>query len=128
MSIPIEVSLFEGPLPERQPFAIEGQGTRLEFEGIVRPSEAGQPIAGLNYEAYEPMTTRELTKLAEQVALEHGLLAMRVEHSVGHVPNGTCSFRLTLCSKHRKEGIAATDQFIDKMKQMVPLWKNPVTV
>ncbi|QDT69195.1 Molybdopterin synthase catalytic subunit [Planctomycetes bacterium MalM25] len=121
MSVAIE--LIEGPLPPAESWGVEGAGALLIFEGIVRPTEEGRELAALVYEAYPPMTEQELTRLAERTAEEHGLLAFRVEHSTGRVPVAACSFRLWVASRHRAEGIAATDAFIREMKRDVPLWK-----
>ena len=122
----IEVDIREGPLPPARPLACDGAGATLLFEGIVRPSEDGQPITGLDYEAYEPMAQSVLTQLSQDLTEKHGLLAIRVEHSRGHVPAGQCSFRLHVASRHRKEGLAAMDEFIDRLKQDVPIWKSAV--
>ena len=99
-------------------------GAVLIFEGIVRAEEDGQRIDALIYTAYEPMATMELTKLAHDVCARHSLARMKVEHSRGRVGVGEVSFRLTIRSPHRKEALAAMDEFIDRMKHDVPIWKS----
>ena len=99
-------------------------GAVVVFEGIVRGEEDGQRIAALNYTAYDPMATMELTKLARDVLEKHGLKRVVVEHSRGRVCVGEVSFRLTIWSAHRKESLAAMDEFIDRMKEDVPIWKS----
>lgn len=121
----IEVRLVEGELGAGEPMRLPGAGAVVQFEGVVRPTESGQPLRGLTYEAYEPMTGRMLDALGREIAEQHGLRALRVEHSVGFVPNHAVSFRLTVVSAHRKAALAAMDKFIDRMKQDVPLWKVP---
>lgn len=125
MSFETSIQLVGGPLGALTRTQPSGVGAWLSFEGVVRPSEEGRKLAGLVYEAYEPMTGCELERLATKVATEHGLLAIHVEHSVGRVAAGEVSFRLTVGSRHRAEAIAATDAFIREMKRDVPLWKNP---
>jgi molybdopterin synthase catalytic subunit len=122
----VEVHIGDGPLAPGQALVCQGAGAIFLFEGIVRPSEDGKPIAGLRYETYEPMAQSVLTQLSQELLQKHELMAVRVEHSRGHVPVGQCSFRLQLASKHRKEGLAAMDEFIDRLKQDVPIWKTPV--
>jgi molybdopterin synthase catalytic subunit len=97
----------------------------LVFEGVVRPREEQRPLAALIYEAYEPMSSRELGNLANEIGDRHGLLAIDLEHSCGRVPVGACSFRLRVAAPHRKAAIAAVDELIDRMKAGVPLWKVP---
>lgn len=125
----VTVNIIDGPLAGRDQTVLSGAGLPgavLCFEGIVRGMEDGRPLAALEYEVYEPMTTRELDKLARAIIQEHGLLAIHVEHSRGIVPVGQCSFRLRIASAHRKQALAAMDAFIDRMKREVPIWKQPV--
>lgn len=122
----IEVLLHEGPLPDAAPSRIEGAGAVVVFEGIVRPSEDDRPIRGLDHEIYSPMAQRELERLARETRDQFGLVAIRVEHSRGFVPNFACSFRLSVAAAHRKEALAAMETFIDRMKRDVPIWKRPV--
>ena len=125
MSETTDISLTEGPLRLPASTPPPGVGAWVVFEGIVRPLEADQQLAALDYEAYEPMTTRELRRLAAAIVDQHGLHAIVVEHSVGRVAVGEVSFRLSIGAAHRAEALAATDDFIQQMKRDVPLWKNP---
>lgn len=123
---PIEVVLHPGPLGPATMWRPRNAGAVVQFEGVVRPNEDGRPLIGLDYEQYEPMTRDGLHRLAGEIMVEHGLTAIRVEHSVGHVPNHAVSFRLYVASPHRKASLAGMDSFIDRMKREVPLWKVPV--
>lgn len=122
----IDIHILCGPLPPAAAWCCPAAGALLCFEGVVRPLEAGRPLAALEYQVYEPMTTRQLHKLAEEIGRLHGLLAMRLEHSRGVIPAGQCSFRLQVASAHRAEALAAMEQFIARMKREVPIWKIPV--
>jgi len=127
MNVQIEIKLINGALAwERDAPPSQGLvGAHVVFEGLVRTTENGRPLAALDYETYEPMTTSGLEKLAWELG-EAQVLAVVVEHSVGRVPVGECSFRLTVCAAHRKEALVFMDTFIDRMKLEVPIWKNPV--
>lgn len=127
MSAEIRIELREGPLNAAPaPSPPDGCGAVVLFEGVVRGREAEQPIAALEYEAYEPMASRVLRSLAESIAAAHGLAALRCEHSVGRVAVGKRSFRLTIAAPHRAEALAAAADFIDRMKRDAPLWKTPI--
>lgn len=124
---PVSVHILNGPLG--RPIAWQhntGAGAVLCFEGVARPVENGQQITALDYEAYEPMASRMLHRIADELVHTHRLIGLCVEHSTGRVAAGECSFRLRIASPHRKEALAAMDAFIDRMKQDVPLWKTPV--
>lgn len=122
----ITVNIVDGPLKATEIPAVGGAGAVITFEGIVRPTEENRPIEALDYQAYEPMAISELTTLASNVIIRHDLLALSVTHSRGRVPAGSCSFRLVVWSRHRREAIAAIDDFIDRLKRDVPIWKSPV--
>lgn len=124
----IHVQIQEGPLSPAAPWQVAGAGAVIGFEGVVRPSEADQPIVGLRYETYDPMAVNELRRLAEETLDQFDILAICVEHSRGFVPNEGCSFRLRIASAHRKPGLAAMDWYIDRMKQVVPIWKHAAPV
>ncbi|KAA0212480.1 MAG: molybdenum cofactor biosynthesis protein MoaE [Leptolyngbya sp. PLA3] len=108
-------------------------GATLRFEGIVRREEADADCAGavrelaaLEYQTYDPMAQHELEHLARRVAARHGLRSLAVLHSRGSVPVGQVSFVLIVTAAHRAEAIAGLTEFIDRMKQDVPIWKHPV--
>jgi molybdopterin synthase catalytic subunit len=125
----VTVRVTDGPLRRaewRRP--PDGAGAVLCFEGIVRPEENGRPLAALDYEAYQPMAENLLRRLAEEMSARHGLIEVTVEHSRGRVAAGECSFRLTVASRHRPEALRAVEQFVDRMKRDVPIWKTPVFV
>lgn len=122
----VEVIITEGALDAAPEWRPPGAGAVVSFEGVVRPLEDGQPIAGLRYEVYEPMAQQELERLAQQAIERFGVLAVRVEHSRGMVAVQECSFRLQVCAEHRQAALEATAWFIDAMKRDVPIWKRAV--
>ena len=122
-----EVHIVDGPLPAApSPPLVEGAGAVLVFEGIVRDREGDRKIAALDYQSYDPMAQRQLEALGTELIARHGLVSVRVWHSRGRIPVGACSFRLLIAARHRKEALAAMDEFIDRLKRDVPIWKSPV--
>jgi molybdopterin synthase catalytic subunit len=114
-------------LPESPPsIACDGAGAVLCFHGVVRKTEQNRVIDGLDYVAYQPMADRTLQEVATEAIERFGILAVHVEHSRGYVAVGACSFRLIVAAAHRREAIDAMDWFIDRLKQVVPIWKEPV--
>lgn len=126
-----QITIVAGPVPPDGGGTVSGAGARLVFEGVVREGEpregdAGAKIIALDYEAYEPMAQRMIERLGDELIEKHGLIGMEAVHSKGRVPVGACSFRLVVFAKHRKEALAAMDEFIDGLKRDVPIWKKPV--
>ncbi len=132
MSGPMHIALHDGPLPARRGPVLfnvsQGgvSGAVVCFEGVVRSGEGGECLMALEYEVYEPMTSRQLRALCCEVVLKHGLHTVELEHSVGVVPVGGVSFRLVVASAHRKAALLAMDELIDQMKREVAIWKRPV--
>lgn len=122
----ISVAILDGPLPRPEAPTHSGAGAIVEFAGIVREMENERPLRALHYETYEPMAQNMLEAIARELAERSGLIAIDVMHSRGTVPVGECSFRLMVASAHRREALAAMNEFIDRMKQDVPIWKRPV--
>lgn len=123
----VVVQITEGPLSEHTgSWAVPGAGALIAFSGRVRGLEDGQPISGLTYTAYRPMADEQLQQLAERVAERTAVLGIIVEHSIGFVPAGRCSFRLQVAAAHRKAAIRCVDEFIDEMKRDIPIWKEAV--
>jgi molybdopterin synthase catalytic subunit len=123
----VAILILDGPLPAHQPVRpSDANGAIVVFDGIVRAVEASDRIDALDYEVYEPMATRQLAALAEQMIEKHRVSSMRVWHSRGRVPVGGSSFRLEVVAPHRKESLQAMDEFIDRMKRDVPIWKRVV--
>lgn len=123
----VQVSIREGPLGPRDfPPVLTEEGAVLVFEGIVRPLEQGQPIAGLHYDVYSPMAENLLRELADETIIRFRVTRVHVEHSKGFVPAGQCSFRLVVAGLHRQEVFEAAQWFIDRLKEDVPIWKRPV--
>jgi len=127
----VRIHISDGPLPahpepRNESIDCGAAGALVCFEGIVRELEQGHRVVALDYEVYEPMATRELQRLAEELARSAGLLALSVEHSRGRVPVGKCAFRLRVASQHRAAALHAVAAFIDRLKQDVPIWKHPV--
>ena len=110
-----------------------GVGATLRFEGIVRRAESDPEAGGrerdlvaLDYQTYDPMAQRGLEALAASVAERHGLRSIVALHSRGSVGVGEVSFVLEVAAPHRAETLAAVADFIDRLKQDVPIWKRAV--
>jgi molybdopterin synthase catalytic subunit len=122
----LTISITDGPLGPAPAWQPDRAGAILAFEGIVRAKEDEGTISALDYQTYEPMAQRMLEEIARDLIQRHGLIAMHIHHSRGQVPVGQCSFRLLIASLHRKEAIAGMDEFIDRLKRDVPIWKKAV--
>lgn len=121
-----EVELVEGEIRPGCPMGCEAgmAGAVVEFSGRIRGEEAGRRLRGLHYEAYPAMAHGMIERMVREVGSRHSLLAARVVHRVGFVPVGEEAIYVAMASSHRKEAFRALDEFMDLLKQNVPIWKS----
>jgi len=126
----IEIQLTNGPIGEKvSPPLIPGSnGAWLEFRGVVRDSENGVPISALDYEGYPEMAKREIHRLLEDISQKHPCLAAKVIHRLGTIPVGETAIYVGVAGKHRGEALALLAEFMDRLKQDVPIWKRRAIV
>ncbi len=122
----IEIQLTDRPiaekiLPPRQPGVV---GAWLEFRGVVRSEENGQTIRAIEYEVYPEMAEREIRRLLQELSARHPCHAAKVIHRAGVIPVGETAIYVGVASPHRGEAIALLAEFMDRLKQDVPIWKR----
>ena len=122
----IEIQLTNSPIAEKisPPPSLGAHGAWIEFRGVVRDSENNEKISALKYEAYPEMAEREIRRLLETLAAKHPCLAARVIHRVGVVPVGEAAIYVGVAGKHRGEAFALLAEFMNRLKQDVPIWKR----
>ncbi|MEO6786545.1 MAG: molybdenum cofactor biosynthesis protein MoaE [Chthoniobacteraceae bacterium] len=103
--------------------ALRETGAVVEFHGVVRETEGNAQLAGLFYEAYEPMARREFDRIISELAAHHAPQAVCVVHRLGFVPVGESSLYVRVEARHRGAALAFCGALIDRMKQDVPIWK-----
>jgi molybdopterin synthase catalytic subunit len=99
-------------------------GASVEFRGLVRELEKGEPLAGFFYEAYHPMAENQMRRILTELAVNHPCEAAWFIHRLGWVPVGETSIYLRINSSHRGEAFALCAQALDRMKVDVPIWKR----
>lgn len=122
----IEIQITSRPITasERLPEKFSGtSGAVAEFSGIVRDLENGGKISALEYEAYSPMAENEMRRILAALAEKHPCLAAKVVHRIGIIPVGETAIYLGIASKHRGEAFTVLTEFMNRLKQDVPIWK-----
>jgi molybdopterin synthase catalytic subunit len=99
-------------------------GARVIFAGTVRPVESGEPIAGLHYEQYEGMAESQMRRLAGELHQRWPLRRVAMIHRVGYIPVGEASVLVGIAAPHRAEAFAAAMAAMDRLKEIVPIWKG----
>jgi molybdopterin synthase catalytic subunit len=99
-------------------------GAVVEFHGVVRELENGVALAGLHYEAYEPMAKRRLEAIFESLQSTAPVHSIQFIHRLGWVPVGEASLYIRVTAAHRGEAFEFCKETIDAMKRDVPIWKT----
>jgi molybdopterin synthase catalytic subunit len=93
------------------------------FVGTVRNADHGADVVSLDYTQH-PSALHALTKCAEETARQHDVLAIAVEHRVGHLEVGDIAVVVAIGAVHRGEALAACAHLINTLKAEVPIWKE----
>lgn len=99
-------------------------GAVAEFSGIVRAREGEETITALEYEAYPAMARAVMRRILEELSRAHPCLLVRVTHRLGVIPVGETALRVVVLAGHRGEAFAMLSEFMDRLKQDVPIWKR----
>lgn len=99
-------------------------GAAVEFHGIVRGLENGQPIPALRYEAHVPMARHQLALIIDELQQSHPCQVVWFMHRLGAVPVGEASLYVRVHSMHRQAAFQFAMALIDRMKADVPIWKS----
>lgn len=94
------------------------------FIGTVRNATKGKKVLKLEFEAYEPMATKELTKIVETAKSKWSILNAVVHHRTGVLNIGEVPVVIAVTTAHRLAGFEACQYIIDTLKQSVPIWKK----
>jgi molybdopterin synthase catalytic subunit len=121
-----QVGISESPLSVDQAISLvsgpEVGGIAL-FVGTVRNSDHGTGVISLDYTQH-PSAVDVLTTCAEETAEQHDVLAIAVEHRVGHLEVGDIAVVVAIGAVHRGEALAACAHLINTLKAEVPIWKE----
>ena len=101
-----------------------GIGAIATFLGLVRNHNQGRRVLHLVYEAYEPLAERALQRIVEESRERWPSAVLAVHHRTGHLDIGEASVAIAAASPHRADAFAACRYAIERIKQIVPIWKH----
>jgi molybdopterin synthase catalytic subunit len=99
-------------------------GAMVLFEGFVRNHSRGRATLYLEYEAYEPMAVRKLEELGDEAKQKFAIDGIGIIHRLGRLEIGETSVAIIVTAEHRRAAFEACQYAIDRLKQMVPIWKK----
>ena len=111
-------------LTRRSPGRATGDGAVASFIGLVRDHNQGRRVSFLDYEAYEPLALRALERIVEEMRQAWPDTRLGMHHRTGRIEIGEASIIIVAVSPHRANAFAACRYAIERVKQIVPIWKH----
>ncbi len=104
----------------------DNHGAVVIFTGTVRSPSRGKEVLFIEYEAYSEMAQRKLQQIVNEVNQKWQLQDMAICHRVGRLRTGETSLVIVAAAPHRREAFEACQFAVDRLKQIVPIWKKEV--
>lgn len=99
-------------------------GGVVTFQGVTRDETGGRTVVRLDYEAYPEMAYKTLQQIFAEVEARWGITDMALAHRIGRVELGEASLVVAVGAAHRAEAFAAAMYMVDRLKEIVPIWKK----
>lgn len=101
-------------------------GAVLTFAGTVREFTHGQRTVSLEYEAYAPMAVRKMEEIGEEIEKRWPGVRIAMAHRIGNLRIGEISLLIAVASPHRNEAFESGHYAIERLKEIVPIWKKEI--
>ncbi|NLX56418.1 MAG: molybdenum cofactor biosynthesis protein MoaE [Planctomycetaceae bacterium] len=99
-------------------------GAVVLFLGTTREFTHGRRSVSLDYECYPEMAEAELQQLERAARQRWTLVDVCVVHRVGHLELEEIGVAIAVSAAHRQAAFEAGRWLIDRLKQVVPIWKK----
>ncbi len=102
-------------------------GAVATFIGVVRNATDGRAVHHLEYEAYPEMAEGMLRQIGDEIRARWTTIReVTIVHRMGKLPVGETAVVIALSAAHRPEMFDALRYAIDRLKEIVPIWKKEV--
>src|SRR4051794_38245857 len=104
--------------------AHSGAGAIATFIGTVRDHGRGRAVTHLEYEAYAPAAELSMAQIGDEIRDRWGITHVAIVHRVGSLTVGEASVVISVASAHRAAAFEACRYAIERIKEIVPIWKK----
>ena len=115
---PIEVQSVIDKVIEREAGAI------TTFIGTVRELTKGKRTLFLIYEAYEAMAVKKLEQIGHEIEERWEGSRVAITHRVGRLEIMDVAVVIAVSTPHRADAYDANRYAIERIKEIVPIWKK----
>ena len=99
-------------------------GAVVTFAGLVRDHNQGRKVLFLEYEAFEPLAVKAMQRIVSEAEAQWPSTRLALHHRIGRLALNEASIIIVGSSPHRADAFAATRYAIERVKQIVPIWKR----
>ncbi|WP_078392346.1 molybdenum cofactor biosynthesis protein MoaE [Shouchella patagoniensis] len=99
-------------------------GAIATFIGTVRELTAGKKTLRLEYHAYEDMAVKMLERIGNEVEQKWEGSKVAITHRLGMLEISDIAIVIAVSSPHRKAAYEGNAYAMERIKEMVPIWKK----
>lgn len=99
-------------------------GAVVNFIGTVREITKDRKTLYLEYEAYVPMAKAKLEQIGREIEEKWPGAKSAIVHRIGRLEIGEAAVVIATSSPHRADAYEANRYAIERIKEMVPIWKK----
>ena len=99
-------------------------GAITVFIGTVREMTNGKRTLSLEYDAYVPMAVKGLKKIGDEIEEKWMDTKVAITHRIGRLEISEAAVVIAVSSPHRQAAYEANQYAIERIKEIVPIWKK----
>jgi molybdopterin synthase catalytic subunit len=99
-------------------------GAVTTFIGTVREFTNGKRTLFLQYEAYVSMAEKMLAQIGKEISEKWPEAKVAITHRIGKLDISDIAVVIAVSTPHRKDAYEANQYAIERIKQIVPIWKK----
>ncbi|ANB59684.1 molybdenum cofactor biosynthesis protein MoaE [Anoxybacteroides amylolyticum] len=99
-------------------------GAVTTFIGTVRELTNGKRTLFLQYEAYVSMAEKMLAQIGAEIKERWPEAEVAITHRIGRLEISDIAVVIAVSTPHRKDAYEANRYAIERIKQIVPIWKK----
>ena len=103
------------------------RGAIVTFEGTVRDHTGDRDVSYLEYDAYPEMALKKLSEVAAEAQEKFPGVSVAIHHRWGRLELGESAVCTAVSHAHRRLAYEASAFVIDRLKEVVPIWKKEVS-
>ncbi|EKN69212.1 molybdopterin converting factor subunit 2 [Neobacillus bataviensis LMG 21833] len=115
---PIDIQAVIDKVVQREAGAI------TTFIGTVRELTHGKKTLFLIYEAYEAMAVKKLEQIGTEIEQRWAGSRVAITHRVGRLDITDIAVVIAVSTPHRADAYEANRYAIERIKEIVPIWKK----